>query len=246
MPASDRRASAVVVGVGARAGIGAALGRRFAREDLHVVLAGRTRERLEERAEEIRSAGGAVSTVPTDATHEADVLRLFDAAESAAPVELVAYNAGNNQWGNFLEMEAKFFEDVWRICCLGGFLVGREAARRMVPRQRGSVLFTGATASIRGRPPFLAFASAKAGLRAIAQSMAREFGPQGIHVAHFIIDGGVDGDQINRRFPQYKEQKGEGGMLSPDAVADTFWHVHTQDRTAWSHEVDLRPFKEPF
>jgi NAD(P)-dependent dehydrogenase (short-subunit alcohol dehydrogenase family) len=159
---------------------------------------------------------------------------------------LAIYNAGNNRWGNFLEMEAEFFESVWRVTCLGGFLVGREAARRMVASGAGSILFTGATASIRARPPFIAFASAKAGLRAIAQSMARELGPQNVHVAHVVIDGGIKGEQILGRFPGYAEQKGEDGMLDIDAIADAFWFLHTQQRSAWTHELDLRPFKEPF
>ena len=240
-------ASAIVVGVGARQGVGSAVARRFGAEGYHVFAAGRTKARLEETAEEIRSAGGNATSVVTDTTNEADVIRLFDAAESGGPpLEVVCYNAGNNRWGNLVEMEASFFEEVWRVGCLGGFLVGREAARRLAPKGRGSVLFTGATASMRGRPPFTAFASAKAGLRALAQAMAREFGPQGIHVAHFVIDGGIDGELLNKNFPQLKEQRGPDGMLHPDAIADTYWAVHKQHRSAWSHEIDLRPYKEVF
>ncbi len=239
---------AIVIGVGADAGLGAAVCRRVAREGIHVYIAGRTKPRIEALAASIEAVGAGATAMATDTTNEGEVLRLFDAActPNASGLELVVYNAGNNRWGNLLEMEADFFEDVWRLCCLGGFLVGREAARRMLPNGRGTVIFTGATASIRGRPPFAAFASAKAGLRAVAQTMARDFGPQGIHVAHSIIDGGIDGDQINKRMPQYKEQKGEDGMLSPDAIADTYWHLHTQHRSAWTHEVDLRPFRETF
>jgi NAD(P)-dependent dehydrogenase (short-subunit alcohol dehydrogenase family) len=143
-------------------------------------------------------------------------------------------------------MDDAFFEDVWRLCCFGGFLVGREAARRMLPSGGGSLLFTGATASVRSRPPFTAFASAKAGLRAIAHGMAREFGPQGLHVGHVIIDGMIDGDQLNQRFPQFKEQKGEDGMLRVDAIAAAFWSLHVQQRSAWTLELDLRPFSEQF
>jgi len=145
-----------------------------------------------------------------------------------------------------LQMTDEFFENVWRVCCLGGFLVGREAARRMVPQGSGSILFTGATASIRARPPFTAFASAKSGLRSVAQGMAREFGPQGIHVGHVIIDGVIEGDQVLGRFPQIKENKGEMGMLDIDAIADAFWMLHVQHPSAWSQEIDLRPFKEEF
>lgn len=238
--------TAIVVGVGSEEGLGAALCERFAREGLAVFIAGRTLERIRKLEQKIRAAGGVATAVATDTTVETDVLRLFDAAEGAGELDLVAYNAGNNQWGDFLEMEASFFESVWRVSCLGGFLVGREAARRMLPRGHGTVLFTGATASLRGKPPFTAFASAKAGLRAVAQSMARDFGPRGIHVAHVIIDGGIKGEKILGRFPEYAQQKGEDGMLEIDAIADTYWHLHRQHRSAWTHELELRPYREPF
>jgi NAD(P)-dependent dehydrogenase (short-subunit alcohol dehydrogenase family) len=143
-------------------------------------------------------------------------------------------------------MTPDFFEGVWRVCALGGFLVGREAARRMLPNGGGTLVFTGATASIRARPPFTAFAAAKAAERAVAHGMAREFGPQGLHVGHVIIDGTIDGDAVNLRFPQIRERKGADGMLGLDAIADAFWTLHTQDPTAWTLELDLRPFKEPF
>ena len=240
------RRTAVVVGVGAEEGLGAALCKRLAREGLHVFIGGRTQARIESLAQKIRSSGGAATAVACDTTNEKDVIRLFDAAERAGTLDLVIFNAGNNQWGDLAAMEAKFFEDMWRVACFGGFLVGREAARRLPARGRGTVLFTGATASVRGRPPFAAFASAKAGLRALAQTMARDLGPKGIHVAHIIIDGGIKGDQILGRFPGYAELKGEDGMLDIDAIADTYWHLYTQHRTTWTHELDLRPFKEPF
>ena len=143
-------------------------------------------------------------------------------------------------------MSDEFFEDVWRVCCFGGFLAGREAARRMVPAGGGTLIFTGATASMRARPPFTAFASAKAALRALAHGMAREFGPQGLHVGHVIIDGVIDGDRVNERFPQLKERRGEDGMLSPDAIAAVYWDLHRQERNAWTLELDLRPYKESF
>ena len=181
-----------------------------------------------------------------DATVQSDVAQLFEAAsQEGGPPALAVYNAGNNRFRPLLEMDDAFFEELWRICCFGGFVFGREAARRMLP-DGGSLIFTGATASLRARPPFTAFASAKAGLRAVAHGMAREFGPQGLHVGHVIIDGGIDGDQINRRFPQYKETKGEDGMLNVDSIADAYWALHTQERTAWTLELDLRPYKEQF
>lgn len=238
---------AVVVGAGARRGTGAACARRFAREGLHTYVAGRTLEKLEATVKEIEAEGGRATAVVADATREEDVVRLLDQAlAEGGSLDLVHYNVGNNLFRPLLEMDDQFFEDLWRRCCFGGFLVGREAARRMVGQGSGSILFTGATASIRARPPFTAFASAKAALRALAHGMAREFGPQGIHVGHVIIDGGIDGDQLNLRIPQYKDAKGELGMLEPEAIADAFWMLHTQHPSAWTLELDLRPFKESF
>ncbi len=244
------RTKAVVVGVGAEAGLGAALCRKFAAEGRHVLVAGRTPEKIERVVASIAGAGGAATAVPVDTTSEADVVALFDRASAedadGGPADLVVYNAGNNARGNLTEMPAQFFEDVWRVVCLGGFLVGREAARRLVPQGRGTVLFTGATASVRSRPPFTAFASAKAALRAVAESMAREFGPQGIHVAHVIIDGGINGEKLRTAAPQMAEQRGDDGLLNPDAIAEVYWQLHRQHPTTWSFELDLRPSKEPF
>jgi NAD(P)-dependent dehydrogenase (short-subunit alcohol dehydrogenase family) len=166
--------------------------------------------------------------------------------EGRAPVDLVAFNAGNNKRIRFTELSTAEFEEFWRIGCFGGFLVGREAARRLVPLGRGTVLFTGASGSLRGRPGFAQFAAAKAGLRMIAQSMAREYGPQGLHVAHVVIDGGIDGEKLRTARPDSVAARGEDGMLNIDAIADTYWQIHRQHRSAWSHEVELRPFKEPF
>ncbi len=238
---------AVVVGVGARQGLGAALARRFAGEGLHTFVAGRTRERLAEVTAEIEAAGGRASAVVTDTTRPEQVSSLLDRAlEEGGSLDLVAYNAGNNRFNSLLDMTDEFFEEVWRLCCFGGFLVGREAARRMLERGTGSILFTGATASLRARPPFTAFASAKAGLRSVAQGMAREFGPRGIHVAHVVIDGVIDGDQVNQRFPGLKQAKGEMGMLDVEAIASAFWLLHCQHPSAWTQELDLRPYKEDF
>ena len=237
---------AVVFGVGSRTGLGAALARRFAREGLHVIVAGRTPERLRAVATDIQDAGGLAQTVTADATHESDVVDLFDKVASGANLELVAYNVGNNAMLPVLETGAAVFENMWRQNALGGFLVGREAVRRMLPRHRGTILFTGATASLRARPPFTAFASAKAALRAVAQGLAREFGPQGIHVAHVVIDGVIGGEYAQSRFPEFVRAKGEDGLLEPDAVTDAYWALHRQQRSAWTHELDLRPFKEPF
>lgn len=238
--------SALVVGVGARRGLGAALCRRFAQGGLQVVVAGRSADKLERVADEIRSRGGEATPVVADATDAEAVARAFDAVEAlGGPPELVVYNAGNNRFRSLLEMDDAFFEELWRLCCFGGFVTGREAARRMLG-QGGTLIFTGATASLRARPPFTAFASAKAALRAVAHGMAREFGPQGLHVAHVVVDGAIAGDQVEKRFPQIVERLGDDGMLDLDAMAEAYWMLHAQQRSAWTLELDLRPFNETF
>jgi NAD(P)-dependent dehydrogenase (short-subunit alcohol dehydrogenase family) len=238
--------TAIVVGVGPEAGLGGALCKRLAREGLHVLVAGRTPDKVETLAAAIRKAGGRATGVATDTTREQDVLDLFDRAEKEGPLEIVVYNAGNAAMGELHDMEASYFEQVWRVGCFGGFLVGREAVRRMLPRGRGTVIFTGATASIRGKPTTTAFASAKAGLRSLAQSMARAYGPRGIHVAHVVVDGGIAGDKIIQGIPQFAQAMGEDGLVSLDGLADAYWYLHTQQRAAWTHELDIRTFKESF
>jgi NAD(P)-dependent dehydrogenase (short-subunit alcohol dehydrogenase family) len=233
-----KRNTAIVVGVGAEQGLGAAACRRIGRENYHVLEDGRA------------AAGGSAEAVVVDATKEDEVIRLFDHAMTASdarePADLVVFNAGNNQHINFREVDAKLFEEFWRIGCFAGFLVGREAARRLVPLGRGTVIFTGASGSLRGKAGFAQFAAAKAGLRMISQSMAREFGPQGIHVAHALIDGGIDGDRLKNRNPAISAERGENGLLNIDAIADTYWHLHRQHPSAWTQEIDLRPYKETF
>lgn len=242
--------TAVVVGVGAEEGVGAAVGRRFAREGYHVLLGGRTREKLDLSVAAIAAAGGSSEAVVMDATCEASVVALFDRAmapgEGRAPADAVIFNAGNNAFLDFRTLSAKQFEDFWRVGCFAGFLVGREAARRLVPLGRGTVIFTGASGSLRGKPGFAHFAAAKAGLRMIAQSMAREYGPLGIHVAHAVIDGGINGARLKSRIPDLVAKRGEDGLLSVEAIAETYWQIHRQPRAAWTLEIDLRPFKEPF
>jgi NAD(P)-dependent dehydrogenase (short-subunit alcohol dehydrogenase family) len=239
---------AIVVGVGPEAGLGGALCMRFAREGLHVFAAGRSPEKLDAVVATIRRAGGRASAVPTDATREADVVALFAraAGEGDGALDLVVYNAGNAAMGTLEDMEAGYFEAVWRVGCFGGFLVGREAVRRMLPAGRGTVIFTGATASLRGRPHTTAFASAKAGLRSLAQSMARAYGPQGLHVAHVVVDGGIAGEKIVKGLPQFAEAMGEDGLVSLGGLADAYWFLHRQPRAAWTHELDVRTFKESF
>lgn len=241
---------AIVIGVGAELGLGAALCRRFARGGHHVLVVGRSTGKIEQVVRSIAANGGSAEPVAMDTTREEDVIQLFDRAMSPGPglnaPDLVAYNAGNNQQIDFRELTAQAFEDFWRIGCFGGFLVGREAARRLVPLGRGTVMFTGASGSLRGKPGFAHFAAAKAGLRMLAQSMAREYGPLGLHVAHVVIDGGINGDRLRQRRPEMVAQRGEDGLLGVDAIAETFWQIHCQDRTAWAQEIDLRPYKETF
>ena len=223
---------AAIVGVGE--GLGYALGKRFAAAGFKAALAARNAERVERLAEAIVEAGGQALAVPMDARDERAVVRLFDALENEhGPVEATVFNAGAMYRSPIAELPADMFEEVWRAGCYAGFLVGREAARRMTPRGRGTILFTGATASLRGGASFAAFAAAKHGLRALAQSMARELGPKGIHVAHVVIDGRIDAQ---------REDLG----LAPDAIAETFYRIHTQSRSAWTFEADLRPWAEKF
>ncbi|VTZ26246.1 Glucose 1-dehydrogenase [Methylocella tundrae] len=238
--------TAVVVGVGSEKGLGAALARRFAKEGLRVILAGRTAKRLEAVAATIMDSGGRALPCQSDATREEDVIALFDLAAAEGDLRLVAYNVGGNAMTPLLQTDAIVFEAMWRQNALGGFLVGREAVGKMLPQKQGTIVFTGATASLRARPPFTAFASAKAALRAVAQGFAREFGPQGIHVAHLVIDGVISGEYARSAFPDFVRAKGEDGLLDADAIADSFWALHRQPKSAWTHELDLRPFKEPF
>jgi len=242
--------TAVVAGVGAERGLGAELCRSFAAKGYHVLVAGRTPEKIAQVAETICETGGSAESVTADTTREDDVIRLFDRAMSPGDgreaADVVIFNAGNNRRVDFRELTAEQFEQFWRIGCFGGFLVGREAARRLAPLGRGTIIFTGASASLRGKAGFAGFAAMKAGLRMISQSMAREFGPHGLHVAHVVIDGAVDGDRVRTRVPEIVRQRGEDGLLGIDAIAETYWQIHRQPRSAWTQEIDLRPFKESF
>ncbi|MBB3612835.1 SDR family NAD(P)-dependent oxidoreductase [Rhizobium sp. BK602] len=238
--------SAIIVGVGAEKGLGAALCRLLAGKGYHVVVAGRTPEKIARVADAINASGGSAEAVATDATDEAAVMQLFEHAfaprDGIAPPDFVVFNAGINRQIGFRGVTAAQFEEFWRICCFGGFLVGREAARHLTPLGRGTVIFTGASASLRGKAGYAQFAAAKAGLRMISQSMAREFGPLGLHVAHTIIDGGIDGDRLRARRPELETD----GLLNIDAIAETYWHIHRQHPSAWTQEIDLRPYKETF
>ena len=213
---------------GAGEGLGAALGRRFAAGGYEVVLSSRTSG---ERA---------------DLREEAEVVALFDRVEGRGPIEVAVFNAGANFRSSILDTPSDMFEKVWRLGCYAGFLFGREAARRMVPRGRGTILFTGATASLRGAANFAAFAAAKGGLRQVAQAMARELGPKSIHVAHVIIDGMIDNRRTRERNAERLKDLPPDAMLATDAIAELYWQLHQQPRSAWTFEADLRPWAEKF
>jgi NAD(P)-dependent dehydrogenase (short-subunit alcohol dehydrogenase family) len=227
---------------GAGQGLGKAMAKRFVREGYAVALAARNEERLSSLASELDA-----SAFPADLTSESQVANLFKQVEARlGAIEAVAFIAATRVQGAFAELSAADFENVWRQSCLSGFLVGREAARTMLPRARGSVIFTGASGSTRGRAHFAAFAAAKGGLRFMAQSMARELGPKGIHVATVLIDGAIASERMWRDHRDRMEKLGAEGALQPEAIAETYWQIHNQPRSAWTHEVDLRPWKEPF
>lgn len=240
-------ASAIIAGVGPVRGLGAALASCFAEKGLHVFIAGRSEEKLNEVARHIQKSGGAVTPVVADITVEQDVSQLFARVRARGEaIDIAAYNVDSNIPASFLETETKIFAILWRQNCLGAFLFAKQTIGIMQAQQHGTLFFTGATASLRARPPFTAFASAKAGLRALAQGLAREYSPQGIHVVHTIIDGVIDGERARNQFPEYVKAKGEEGLLQPEAIAQTYWAIHQQHPSAWTHELDLRPFKEPF
>ena len=243
VPALDK---AVLV-IGAGDATGAAVARRFAREGFAACVTRRQADKLQPLVERIRAEGGTAHACACDARDEAAVIELFARIErEIAPIEVLVFNIGANVRFPITEMTERVYRKVWEMGALAGFLAGREAARVMLPRRRGTIVFTGATASLRGGAGFAAFAGAKHALRALAQSMARELGPQGIHVAHAVIDGAIDTAFIADNFPARYALKAEDGILDPDAIAEAYWQLHRQHRSAWTHELDLRPWMESF
>jgi len=239
------RETAVIMGAGVPEGVGGAVAIRFARAGLHVLVAGRTLEKLEETVARIEALGGSAEALVVDVTRASDQDKAFDRLkEIDGPLAAVVYNAGNNRMTPFAELTPESFEDNWRVCCLGGFLTAKRALPILSRQGSGSLLFTGASASLRGKPGFGHFASAKGALRNLAQALAKEYGRAGVHVAHIVIDGVVDGDRAQTHFADYLAKLGEDGALDPQAIAETFWSVHAQPRSAWTHELDLRPFSE--
>jgi NAD(P)-dependent dehydrogenase (short-subunit alcohol dehydrogenase family) len=235
-----------VAGVGALQGAGAAIARRFAKEGMTAVVTGRSPERLADVVHAIEQAGGRALAAPGDVTRERDLLDILARIDRLGTLEVGVYNAGNSHGAPALELDSAAFEAAWRVCCFGGFVFGREVIRSMQPRGRGTLLFTGATASLRGRPRYAAFAAAKAGLRMVSQSLAREFQPQGIHVAHVVIDGAIRGERFVSRQPEAAAKMDADRMLDIDAIAEAYWYLHQQHRSAWTQELDVRPYTETF
>jgi NAD(P)-dependent dehydrogenase (short-subunit alcohol dehydrogenase family) len=233
------RETAVVFGVGP--GLGWALARRFVTESMQVGVVARDEAKLNSRIE----SGGydGVRPYAADVSKSEDVLRVFESVDrDLGEPDLVVFNAGAFQEGNVLDIDPADFERCWRIGCLGGLLVGQAAARRMVKRGHGTIIFTGATAALRGSAGFANLAVPKFGLRALAQSMARELGPQGVHIGFVIIDGQIESE----RYRHLVDERGENSLLAPDAIAELYLQLHRQPRSAWSHEIDVRPWSEKF
>ncbi len=237
--------SALIVGAGDATG--GAIARRFAGEGFKVACTRREEKSLAPLIDRIREEGGEAYGFGSDARDEDQGAELFQRIESEiAPLEVLVFNIGANVRFPITELTARVYRKVWEMAAFAGFLAGREAARVMAPRGRGTIIFTGATASIRGGDGFAAFAGAKFALRALAQSMARELGPKGIHVAHTIIDGAIDTQWIAENFPDRYALKEQDGILNPDHIAEAYLMLHQQPRDAWTHELDLRPWMEKF
>ena len=237
----------VALVIGAGEATGGAIARRFAREGYTACVTRRSADKLAPLVEQIEKAGGKARAFGSDARKEDQVVELVQRVErDIGPIEICVFNVGGNVRFPIRELTTRVYTKVWEMAALAGFLVGREAAKAMVPRGRGTILFTGATASLRGGKGFAAFAGAKHALRALAQSMARELGPEGIHVAHVVIDGGIDTPFIRENFPERYALKDKAGILDPEAIAENYWQLHRQPRSAWTHELDLRPWMEPW
>ncbi|WP_372749809.1 SDR family NAD(P)-dependent oxidoreductase [Litorivivens sp.] len=234
---------AFILGVGASNGLGAAIARRFARENLHVCVAGRTADNLNAVKQEIEAQGGVASIAVCDATDSQQIHHALNSCEQYGQLSAVIFNVGNNAHISFADLKAEQFEKFWRVCTYSGFLTAKEALPRL-KKHGGSLLFTGASASLRGRPGFAHFAAAKAGLRSMAQALAKDYGPKGVHVAHVVVDGAINGERLRSALPEYLDRLGEDGSLDPDAIAELYWLLHAQPRNAWSFELDVRPYKE--
>jgi NAD(P)-dependent dehydrogenase (short-subunit alcohol dehydrogenase family) len=236
----------LIVGVGTSRGLGAAIARRFARGGYPVTIAGRDDVKLETTANELKKTGARVSFVAGDAASAEDVRRFVAEAEQLAPLMIAVHNAGGNEPAPFLQVSEERFTRHWREHALGGYQLAQAAIPLLLKHGGGSLFFTGASASLRGKANFAPFASAKGALRNLAQSIAREYGPQNIHVGHVVVDGGIEGDRLLSRAPQLMEQRGADGLLHPDAIAEAYWNLHHQHRSAWTLELDVRPWSEVY
>lgn len=244
---SENQAKKVCLVIGVGDGVGAAIAKAFALDNFETVITRRSRHlgELEAIAQGIRDQGGVVHARGVDARSEEETEALFREIErDIGPIEVVVFNIGANVRFTIEETTARVFTKVWEMACFAGFLAGREAAKAMVPRGRGTIIFTGATASLRGRENFSAFASAKAGLRAVAQSMARELGKKNIHVAHVVCDGSIEGVFARENLPDLEQRLAEDRILKPEDIAPNYVNLHHQKRSAWTHELDLRPWSE--
>jgi NAD(P)-dependent dehydrogenase (short-subunit alcohol dehydrogenase family) len=239
----EDRKCALVIGAGDATG--GAIARRFARDGYAACVTRRSADKLQPLVDSIVAAGGTAHAFGSDARKEDDMIALVAGIErDIGPIEVAVFNIGANVRFNVTDTTERVYRKVWEMAALAGFLMGREVAKVMQPRGRGTIIFTGATASLRGSAGFSAFAGAKHALRALAQSMARELGPQGIHVAHVVIDGAIDTAFIAENFPQRYALKDKDGILKPDDIAESYWQLHRQPRSAWTHELDLRPWME--
>ena len=235
-----------VIIIGAGPGLGSSLARKFAKEGHHVFVVRRERhsEELNLLCDGIKEFGGSATAIPSDAREEEQVISLFSEVAKSGPIDCVVFNIGANVFFSIEETTSRVFRKIWEMGTFAGFLVGREAAKHM--KDKGTIIFTGATASMRGGSGFAAFSSAKFGLRAVAQSLARELGPKGIHVSHTVIDGAIDHPWIKENFPDIYKLKEVDGILNPDDIAEAYYNLHLQEKTAWTHELDLRPYMEKF
>ena len=235
----------VVLVVGAGDATGGAIAKRFAQEGYVACVTRRSADKLQPLVDAIKANGGDAHGFACDARKEEEVIALVEQIESEiGPIEAFVFNIGANVPCSILEETARKYFKIWEMACFSGFLNAREVAKRMAKRQRGTILFTGATAGMRGAAGFAAFAGAKHGIRALAQSMARELGPMNIHVAHVVVDGAIDTDFIRESFPEKYATKDEDGILNPEHIAENYWHLHSQPRDAWTFELDLRPWSE--
>jgi NAD(P)-dependent dehydrogenase (short-subunit alcohol dehydrogenase family) len=239
--------SGVCLVIGAGDGVGGAIAKAFAAEGFEVCVTRRARnlDQLEALAQSIRDTGGKARAYGVDARSEDEMIALFDLVErDAGPLDVVVFNIGANVRFEVTDTTTRVFQKVWEMACFAGFLTGREAAKHMLPRGRGSILFTGASASLRGRAGFSAFSAAKQGLRAVAQSLAKEVGPKGIHVAHVVVDGAIDGVFARTNIADREERLERDDILKPEEIAKNYVWLHGQHRSAWTHELDLRPWSE--